>query len=30
VRIAEGQTATTQDLASMNFYVEGVKAELPK
>ncbi|WP_312592073.1 BMP family ABC transporter substrate-binding protein [Stutzerimonas nitrititolerans] len=30
VRIADGQIATTKDLASMNFYVEGVKAELPK
>ena len=30
VRIAEGQTATIKDLASMNFYVEGLKAELPK
>lgn len=30
VRIAEGQTATTKDLASMNFYIEGVKAALPK
>ncbi|MBF8642736.1 MULTISPECIES: BMP family ABC transporter substrate-binding protein [Pseudomonas] len=30
VRIAEGATATTADLAGMNYYVEGVKAELPQ
>lgn len=30
VRIAEGQTATIKDLASMNYYVEGIKADLPK
>jgi simple sugar transport system substrate-binding protein len=30
VRIAEGETASIKDLASMNYYVEGVKAELPK
>src|SRR5690606_13723983 len=30
VRIAEGQTASIKDLASMNYYVEGIKAELPK
>ena len=30
VRIAEGETASIKDLASMNYYVEGVKAEMPK
>nr|WP_232106174.1 BMP family ABC transporter substrate-binding protein [Pseudomonas mendocina] len=30
VRIAEGVSATTAELASMNYYVENVKAELPK
>jgi basic membrane protein A len=30
VRIAEGVSATTAELASMNYYVKNVKAELPK
>ncbi len=30
VRIAEGETASIKDLASMNYYVQGVKAEMPK
>ncbi|CAD5108965.1 BMP family ABC transporter substrate-binding protein [Zestomonas carbonaria] len=30
LKIAEGVTATNADLASMNYYVEGLKAELPK
>jgi simple sugar transport system substrate-binding protein len=30
VRIAEGQTASNGDLASMNYYVEGIKADIPK
>jgi simple sugar transport system substrate-binding protein len=29
-RIASGATASNADLASMNYYVEGVKAEMPK
>ena len=27
---AEGETASIKDLASMNYYVQGVKAEMPK
>ena len=30
VRIAEGVSATNAELASMNYYVENVKAEMPK
>jgi simple sugar transport system substrate-binding protein len=30
VRIAEGKTATEAELAGMNYYVQNVKAELPK
>lgn len=30
VRIAEGQSASNADLASMDYYVQSVKAELPK
>jgi simple sugar transport system substrate-binding protein len=30
VKIPEGGVATNAELASMNYYVEGVKAELPK
>ena len=28
--LAEGETATDEDLVGMNFFVEGIKAELPK
>ncbi len=28
--LAEGQTATDEDLSQMNFYVEGITAEIPK
>ncbi|HRO15506.1 MAG TPA: BMP family ABC transporter substrate-binding protein [Paracoccus sp. (in: a-proteobacteria)] len=28
--LAEGQTATDEELASMNFFVEGITAEMPK
>ncbi|TLX53247.1 BMP family ABC transporter substrate-binding protein [Stutzerimonas nosocomialis] len=30
VRIPEGQSATTKELASMNYYVQGIKADIPK
>jgi len=30
VRIAEGATASNGDLASMDYYVNGISAELPK
>jgi simple sugar transport system substrate-binding protein len=30
VKIPEGKVATTAELASMNYYVEGIKADLPK
>ncbi|MNG31665.1 Purine-binding protein precursor [compost metagenome] len=30
VKLADGVVATNADLASMNYYVEGIKAELPK
>lgn len=30
IRIPAGQVATHKELASMNYYVEGIKAELPK
>jgi len=30
VKIPAGKTATNAELASMNYYVEGIKAELPK
>ena len=30
VRIAEGATASNAELASMDYYVNGLKAELPK
>ncbi len=30
VKIADGVVATNAELASMNYYVEGIKAELPK
>lgn len=29
-RFAAGVSATNADLASMNYYVEGIKADLPK
>ena len=29
-RFAAGVSATKADLASMNYYVEGIKADLPK
>ncbi|MBA1272342.1 BMP family ABC transporter substrate-binding protein [Stutzerimonas azotifigens] len=30
VRIPEGQAASNQELASMNYYVQGIKADIPK
>lgn len=30
LKLADGVTATNADLAGMNYYVEGIKAELPK
>lgn len=30
IRIPAGQTATLKELASMNYYVEGIKADFPK